>query len=301
MKKIIIDTDPGVDDSIAIAFSIKSGLPIAAICTVYGNCSTNESTENTLTILELVDQDIPVYKGAVEPLSGSARRAQSHGSRGLGGFTLPTKRKAQSISAVEYYQQVLTESEPQSVTIIAIGPTTNLGLLAQSAPELLQKAEKVIIMGGVFGQKGNVTPYAEFNVYNDPVALQLVLFCHKNVIIVPANICRQVTFKKEVFDGINNKQLAEGLVKISEVFISYYSNKSEYGQFDGGVMYDLLATALEFDPELFQVEEASVNVETEDKERYGLTKLGEGKPNCQIVTSVNAEGIKKLYIDVMNR
>jgi inosine-uridine nucleoside N-ribohydrolase len=301
-EKIIIDTDPGVDDALAIAFGIKARLPIESICTVYGNSTLENCSSNALTILEIVGSDVPVYRGADKPLKGINRLAQSHGDNGLGGFSIETTKKISEVLAIDHYQDILARSEKDEVSIIAIGPTTNLGLLMEKSPELLEKAKKIIVMGGVFGEKGNVTLYAEFNVFNDPYALDSLLRLGKSkIIIVPANICRKVTFNNDVFNQIKNPELAAGLSKISQIYIDYYSKDKEFGGFDGGVMYDLLAVALEVDSTLFTFEKVKINVETKDSDKFGLTEIIPGEPNCEVVTDVDVEELKKLYISVMNR
>lgn len=301
-EQIIIDTDPGVDDALAIAFGIKAKLPIKAISTVYGNSTVENCSANALTILELADGNIPVYQGATKPMEGKNRLAESHGDNGLGGFSVENDRKISEQTSLEYYQEVLERSEYGEVTIVAIGPTTNIGQLIKKSPEFFKKTGKIIVMGGVFGEKGNVTPYAEFNVYNDPHALKVLLESeHPQIIIVPANICRQVTFTQEIFDKITNPELAAGLTKISQVYIDYYTKDSEYAGFEGGVMYDLLAVALLVDPNLFVLEKVRVNVETVDSVKYGLTQIVQGDPNCEVISSVNAEKLKELYVSVMNQ
>lgn len=301
-QKIIIDTDPGVDDALAIAYGIKAGLPIEAICSVYGNSNVVNSSANILTILELAGASIPVFQGASKPLQGINRLAESHGDNGMGGFKIRTNKKISHQTAVEHYIEILNQPEARNVTIVAIGPSTNLGQLIKTNPEIIKNAGQIIVMGGVFGEKGNVSPFAEFNVYNDPLALDLILRSgHPNLTIVPANVCRKVTFTLDVFDQINNPDLAQGLKTISNVFIDYYSNDAEYGGFNGGVMYDLLAIMFVDNPQLFTSQKACVRVETEDKERYGETVIVEGQTNCRELTDVDTELLKRFYISAMNR
>lgn len=301
-EKIIIDTDPGVDDALAIAFGIKALLPILAISSVYGNSTVENCTQNILTILELIDYDVPIYRGSDKPMKGESRLAQSHGDNGLGGFSIQTNRKVPRQPAIEYYQEILGQSDIGDITIVAIGPTTNIGHLIEQSPELFKKIGRIIVMGGVFGEKGNVTPYAEFNVYNDPHALDMLLTSnHPQIIIVPANICRQVMFTQEIFDKITNKKLATGLAKVSQMYIDYYTKNSEYGGFEGGVMYDLLAVALLVEPRLFELNGAKVQVVTDSSDKYGLTEIVQGNPNCKVVSSVNVDKLKELYIRVMNK
>lgn len=302
MKKIIIDTDPGVDDAIAIAFGIKSSLPIESIACVYGNSTVENSIKNTLTILELAEVEIPVYKGAKKPLIGEAKLAEGHGDNGFGGFGIKFLKQTAKLSALEHYKEILSNSQPGELSIIAIGPTTNLGQLLKESPELFQKIGKIIIMGGVFGAVGNITPYAEFNVYNDPQSFRLLIESnHSELIVVPADVCRKVVFGKNVFDKINYSKLSNGLSKISQFYLNYYSNDKEFGGFRGGVMYDLLAVALHEHENIFQIKPCKVKVETEAGEKYGLTEITAGSSNCRLVTDVNSEKLTRLFIKTMSK
>lgn len=300
-NKVIIDTDPGVDDALAIAFAIKSEIPVVALSTVYGNSTVENSSKNALSLLQLMDKDIDIYQGEKSPLSGIRHFANSHGENGLGGFSLQTKKTIKQQNAIDFYSEILERHPRNTVTIIAIGPTTNLGKLIQKNKSLLFKAKQIIIMGGVFDQKGNVTPHAEFNVYNDPLALkELLRLDHPNIVIVPANICRKVTFDKSIFREISDEKLSNGLKQISDIYIDYYSNKSEYGVFNGGVMYDLLAVCFYLDKSSFSTVNARVDVEITSGEKYGETRIIKGKPNCKIVTDVNEKRISGLFVEAMN-
>jgi inosine-uridine nucleoside N-ribohydrolase len=299
-NKIIIDTDPGVDDALAIAFAIKATLQIDGICTVYGNSTVTNSSKNTLSILELVNSNIPVYEGTNKPIKGKNKLANSHGNNGLGGFYLQTNKKLNNKSALEYYQSVLSNSN--KVTVVAIGPTTNIGELLIKSPKLVNKIEKIVIMGGVFNEPGNISPFAEFNVFNDPYSLELVLQSDiKEKILIPANVCRKVLFSKMVFDEIKNKKVSKGLKQITDLYINYYAKDSQYGGFEGGVMYDLLNIAYLIKPDLFTLKKERVIVETKELEKLGLTSIVSGKPNCLVINNVDSESLTKLYLEVMNK
>jgi purine nucleosidase len=297
---IIIDTDPGVDDALAIAFALKAQLPIDGICTVYGNSTVQNSTINTLSILELMNKSIPTYEGANKPLQGTNKLAQSHGNNGLGSYYLKSDKRPYKKSALEYYQSVLKNLN-NKVTIIAIGPTTNIGQLIQQSPELINNIEKIIIMGGVVNEPGNISPCAEFNVFNDPYSLDLILKSNiPEKIIIPANVCRKVMFTKAVFDQINNQKVSKGLKEIANLYINYYAKDSQYGGFKGGVMYDLLTITWLIKPNLFKQKRECLIVETKNKEKYGLTSVISGKPNCSLITDVRSKELEKLYIEIMN-
>lgn len=301
MERIIIDTDPGVDDALAITLAIYSRLTIAGITTVYGNSHIKNSVRNALTILQLLEKSIPVYRGAYKPLYGQGKRARSHGDNGLGGFTLKKLTKTEEKkSALEFLANQLQITEKKSVSVASIGPLTNLALLQLVRPDLCRRLKRVVIVGGVFFEKGNVTSHAEFNVYNDPLALDTVLNIECEKILIPINICRKIIFTKDDFIRIKNKKLRSAFKKISRIYIKYYTSVSRFGTFTGGVMYDVLAIAYLLDRSIFKVKKTTVEVAICSQKR-GKTTLSKSKPNnCSVVTDVNAKKIKGLFLNTIN-
>lgn len=296
---IIIDTDPGVDDALAIMFAVAAGMPIQAVTTTYGNASLNDTTRNTLTILELLHTKIPVYKGAALPLVGKPYYATVHGTNGLGGYTKSNTTNIQNKSAIHLLRR-LSKLNVNPYTLICLGPTTNIAKATQQYPSLVKDIGMIILLGGVIGQKGNVTPYAEFNVYNDPFALQQTLQLPCNKLVIPINVCRKVQFSKKDFDRINNLSLRNTIQSITDMYISYYMGNTKHGGFTGGVMYDLLATMYPLYPTLFSLEEACVIVETNQNARYGQTTTSSNKPNCLLMTDVQSEGLKEVFFHTVN-
>jgi purine nucleosidase len=302
MRKVIIDTDPGVDDALAILLALRSHVSVAGIVTVYGNSSVHNSTVNALTILQLLNKRIPVYQGAAESLTGTITRAESHGSNGLGGFRLSKLRyEAEKKSALEFYISQLEQSKNKSVDILCIGPSTNIAMLSMARPDLCKKINKLIILGGVFDERGNISSYAEFNVFNDPLAFQKVLSLECEKIIIPINICRKVIFTKSDFDNVRNKRLQKNIQAITDLYIDYYTNDKEYGGFAGGVMYDLLAVVYLLSPDIFMVEKAFVSVVTRLSKKSGKTVLSrKGKENCSLVVRINEQEIKRAFFKYLN-
>lgn len=302
MKKIIIDTDPGVDDALAIALACYSDLSIQALTTVFGNSGIGNTTRNALTILELLGKKIPVFQGSSKPLKGKSTLPGSQGDNGLGGFKKTVNLRKKSQPAVSYLKNILENSEKKTITFVCMGPTTNLASLFLKRPELSEKIREIIILGGVFQEAGNITPYAEFNVFNDPYALQCVLRIKCKKILIPINICRKVLFELKDFDGITNKKVSEIFKRISELYIQYYRTDKTYGGFKGGVMYDLLTIAYVIAPRLFKIVPAYVIVETSRKRTKGKTTIRIGaENNCFVVQNTNPQLIKKLFFDTMNR
>lgn len=300
MKKIIIDTDPGIDDSIAIAEACYSNLSILGITTVFGNSTVKNSTINALTILQLLKKNIPVYAGSDKPLFGRTTKAESQGDNGLGGFRLNNlKYQKQKIEASKFIINQLEINKNKSVDIIAIGPLTNLAIVNKKKPDLLCRVNRLIILAGVFFEEGNISRYAEFNAYNDPFALNEILNINCEKILIPINICRKVIIKLEDFQKIQNKKIKDSFTKISRLYIKYYKDNKEYGGFKGGVMYDLLAISFLIRPNLFKLRMANIEVMT-NKKKYGQTVIKNRKKNCLLVTDVNARGVLSLFFRLIN-
>ncbi len=301
MKKIVIDTDPGVDDAIAIALACKADLDLLALTTVYGNATLENTTINAATILQIMKKKIPVYKGLDKPLSGDGYLSKVHGDNGFGGFRLKDlKISAENKPASDYLIDLLNKDT--DIDICAVGPVTNIAAIEKKSPGILSKINNLIILGGAVFEKGNVTPYAEFNIYNDPYSLDVILNVPGNKVLIPAEVCRKVTFTLDDFNSIQNKETRETFKQIAEIYIRYYTSKDEYAGFSGGVMYDLLTIAYVLDPSLFVIKEAHIKVETKPGTYYGQTKLIPGeKPNCLLVADVNAVKLKEHFFEEMNK
>ena len=199
-KKIILDVDTGSDDAIAIMTAVLSDeLDVLGITTVNGNRPVMNTTENTLRVLDLLRSDIPVYRGCEEPMvAGLMPERQlfrkTNDKKELGGKTVtyhyefleelpPSVSKAQDISAVQYLIKALNDSDGD-ITIIAVGPLTNLGVAMRADPGIINKIKKLIIMGGGCRQT-NTTSAAEFNIWKDPEAAQIVLTSGCEILLVP--------------------------------------------------------------------------------------------------------------------
>lgn len=302
MKKVVIDTDPGVDDCLAIAMACYSNLNIVGLTTVYGNSSIENSTRNALTIMQLLKKNIPVFKGAAKPIIGEGINANSQGSNGLGGYKIKTLNKVVSAqSALIYLKELLEKSGYKTITIVCIGPTTNLGILKSLYPHLCDKLKEIVILGGVFGQIGNISKYAEFNTYNDPISLKSILTIDCKKTIIPINMCRKIIFTKRDLNNVKNLGLRKIFKKITDIYIKYYTSGNQYGRFGGGVMYDLLAIAYLIDKKLFKTELGYVDVCVNSESRYAETRFVSKKlPNCNIVSEVKTNKIKELFFNKIN-
>ena len=193
-QPVILDTDPGVDDALAIMLALGSPeLDVIGICTVSGNVPLKTGTRNAQGLLQLLDRtDIPVFAGADQPLKRDPVFAtEVHGKSGMGQAVLPEPSQEVKGDAVDFLVQTLSD-QPGEIAIIAVGPLTNLALAEQRQPGTLQKARQVIVMGGAIVETGNSTPVAEFNFYADPHAAHTVVHSGAALLIVPLDATRQV-------------------------------------------------------------------------------------------------------------
>jgi len=174
-RTVIIDCDPGTDDAIALWLAVASPeLEVRLVTVVGGNVGLDRTLPNARAIIGLTGRDIPVVAGADRPLLGSYEdAAHVHGDNGLGGLVLPEGPPAAPGIAVDAMRAVLRDAAPGSVTLVGLGPATNMGLLFATDPALASRLAEVVLMTGAVSE-GNITPSAEFNAYNDPEALQMV-------------------------------------------------------------------------------------------------------------------------------
>ncbi|MFA6005400.1 MAG: nucleoside hydrolase [Patescibacteria group bacterium] len=302
MNQIIIDTDPGVDDALAIALACLSKLNVVALTTVYGNVNIADSTRNALTILSVINKKVSVYQGASKPLINNAIKAQSHGEKGLGGFATKLNWQKSRRSARKYLEDTFGSAADTSITLVCIGPATNIAKLFIANPQSVTKIKDLVILGGVFNEKGNMSQYSEFNAINDPEALKIVLNANCNKVLIPINICRKVVFKKSDFNKLINKKLQRSFGAIADAYINYYTSGSKYGQFTGGVMYDLLTVVYLLEPKLFKTIDANVNVITRLGPMYGRTIIKKiGKVNCRVVSEIKPRKVKQVFFNVLNK
>lgn len=301
MKRIpvIIDTDPGHDDAIALmmAFASKK-LDIKGITIVAGNNTIEHTVNNALKILEHFNQDIKVYAGSQKPIVQVQEIPTSiHGLTGLDGTSLKeTTRKAESKSAVQFLEDELRSSE-ERITIIAIGPLTNIGILLLVAPELRDKIKEICIMGGA-ALGGNKTPASEFNIWQDPEAAHIVFSSG-----VPVTMCGlDVTYKSSLFqediariNSIENK----GGKLASEILAFYGAAISGRGN-EGVAVHDAVAIAKIVNPSLFKSEMYNVVIDLDGHYTRGCTVTdmidvtGLAK-NVEVVLEVNREA----FVDFM--
>ena len=281
----IIDTDPGTDDALALMMAINSPeLDVLGLTTVGGNASLADTTRNALRLLEYLDRPtIPVSRGAARPLRGSFRYGYYyHGAAGLG-VRLPSPRSLPMKERASDYIVSEARSQRDELVLIALGPLTNIALAIRREPRLRGWVRELVVMGGAVGVPGNVTPHAEFNIYNDPEAANEVLASDINTTLVGLDVCDQVYVERG--DGsVEGESSSERLaLRILGGWFGSQDGRDRYS------LCDPLAVVAAIRPGLFTFKRAEVTVEVEDPERRGKTSAAYGAGNVKVATAVQVE------------
>ncbi|WP_376869717.1 pyrimidine-specific ribonucleoside hydrolase RihA [Aeromonas veronii] len=300
---VILDCDPGHDDAIALILALASPeLDVLAVTTSAGNQTPDKTLNNALRILTLLGRDdIPVAAGAPKPLARELIIADNvHGESGLDGPKLPDPAFApQAMTGIELMARCLRES-PEPVTLVPTGPLTNIALLLAAHPELKPRIARIVLMGGAAGA-GNWTPAAEFNIYVDPEAADMVFKSG-----IPITMCGlDVTHEAQVMDediervrAITNP-VAQCVAGLLDFFMIYHRDP-KWG-FAGAPLHDPCTIAWLLAPELFHGVECRVDIETRGEhtvgmtvvDRYGLT----GKPaNALVLLGLDRPGFIDLLV-----
>jgi len=204
-RRIIIDTDPGQDDAIAILLALASEeLDVLGITAVAGNVPLNLTEKNIRKICELADKrDTKVFAGAQEPMKNALFTAEYvHGATGLNGTQLPEpSMPLQSMHAVDFIIETVLASADKSVTLCTLGPLTNIGLALTKAPEIAPRIKELVMMGGGLFEGGNVTPTAEFNIYVDPHAAKIVFDAQIPLVVMPLDVTHKALTSTKRIDA----------------------------------------------------------------------------------------------------
>ena len=301
---IILDCDPGHDDAIAMVLALASPeLDVKAITASAGNQTPDKTLRNVLRMLTLLGrQDIPVAGGARKPLMRELIIAENvHGESGLDGPALPEPDfTPQACTAVELMAKTLRES-PQPVTIVATGPQTNVALLLNSHPELHDKIARIVLMGGAM-VLGNWQPAAEFNIYVDPEAAEIVFQSGIPVVMAGLDVTHRAQIHDmdiERFRQVGNT-VATIVAELLDFFMEYHKD-AKWG-FTGAPLHDPCTIAWLLKPELFTSVERWVGVETQGKYTQGMTVVDyyflTGKqPNTTVLLDIDRERFVDLLVE----
>ncbi len=303
MQKIILDTDPGIDDAIAICYALNHPqLEVLALATIYGNVATELATQNALRLCELNKHTVPVATGATVPLKIKPNPVADfvHGANGFGQIELPAPSlEPASVSAAEMMVDTINKY-PGEVTLVAVGPLTNLAIALELDPKIAQKVKEVVVMGGAFHRNGNVSEHAEANIWNDPHAAQQVFTAVWPLVVHGLDVTYQISFSADYLEKIAAKSHNVGgfLREAAKFYSEFY--KSQHN-FDGCCPHDQLALTYLSHPEWYTLESGSLDVVTEG-DAIGKTMIQSNEnSNKSIATKVNREALLKEYSEVVSQ
>lgn len=304
-KRVIFDTDPGVDDAMALLFLLRSPeLRLEAVTTVFGNVDVEQTTRNALVILDVAGRpDVPVARGAGRPLlreplgSGAA----VHGDNGLGGVELPEPSAAPiDRRAAELIVDRIMAS-PGEISLIAVGPLTNVALASRLEPRVVDNVAELIVMGGAATVPGNATPLAESNIANDPEAAWIVFRAGFPLAMVGLDVTMEVTMAPEYLDELRRSGTRETafIHAIAGHYGDHYARRS--GR-PGLHAHDALAVLYAIDRGYFRTERWFVDVETRSERAFGQTMTDRRsqwrqEPNADVCLEIDAERFLGLYKD----
>ena len=295
---IVIDCDPGHDDAIAILLALASPeVELRGVTTVAGNQTLDKTTRNALKVLELAGRgDVPVAAGADRPLVRALRTAANvHGETGLDGPDLPepTTRPVDAHAA-----DLLADLIEPGVVLVPTGPLTNVALLLERHPDVGERLERIVWMGGAMAE-GNVTPAAEFNAFVDPEAAAAVFASGIEVTLIGLDVTHQALFTRAHADRLRGAGRAGlAVAELSDFFQRFHEPR--YG-FDGSPIHDAVAVAEVIDPSLVTTVECNVQVETASQHCDGRTVVDrwhvtDGPLNCRAGVGIDAQGFLELLV-----
>lgn len=309
-NKIIIDTDPGQDDAVAILLALASPeeIDVLGIVAVAGNVSLAQNARNALKVVELSGRtDIPVYAGCERPIKRMLVTAEHvHGDTGLDGPTLPDPQiRLQRQHGVDFIIETLLREPAGSVTLCTLGPLTNIALALIKAPEIAGRVARIVMMGGAYFEVGNITPAAEFNIYVDPEAADVVLRSGIEIVMVPLDVTHQVLATKERIAAIKANGNRASLAVTQMLEFSERFDLGKYG-WPGAPLHDPCVIAYLLQPALFQGRHINVSIETASELTIGMTVadywgVTDREKNCLYLRSADADGFYRLLAERLKR
>ncbi|MGA9434011.1 MAG: nucleoside hydrolase [Roseobacter sp.] len=309
-RKIIIDTDPGQDDAVAILLALSSPeeLEVLGITCVAGNVPLALTAKNARIVCELAGRpDVAVFAGCDRPLGRDLVTAEHvHGKTGLDGPDLPAPQMPlQRQHAVDFIIDTLRAEPKGTVTLCPLGPLTNIATAFQKAPEIVDRVQEIVLMGGAYFEVGNITPAAEFNIYVDPQAADIVFKSGVSIVVMPLD----VTHKALVTAPRNNAFRALGtpvgiaVAQMTEFFERF--DKQKYGT-AGAPLHDPCVTAYLLAPHFFTGRHINVEIETNSELTMGMTVadwwgVTDRPKNALFVGDIDADGFFDLLTTRLSR
>jgi purine nucleosidase len=309
-RQIIIDTDPGQDDAVAILLALASPqeLELLGIVAVAGNVPLRLTARNARIVCELAGRaDVPVYAGCERPMHRDLVTAEYiHGKTGLDGPTLPEPTTAlQPQHGVDFLIDALRRADAGSVTLCALGPLTDIAMALVKAPDVAGKVAEIVAMAGAYFEVGNVTPAAEFNVYVDPHAADLVLRSGIPITMIPLDVSHKALTTRPRIERFRALGTRCG-VAVAEMLDFFERHDVEKYGFDGGPLHDPCVIAYLLRPALLRGRKVNVTVETGSPLTLGMTVadwwgVTDRPPNVQFMNDIDADGFYDLLTERIAR
>ncbi len=298
---VIIDCDPGHDDAVALALAFGcEKLDILGVTTVAGNSTGKNTYNNALKFLSFIGADVEVARGADQPILRPLTIAPSvHGESGLDGTDLGSPwLKSSSRSAFDLITETLLDSK-EKVTLIPTGPLTNIAIALLAKPEIKEKIERIVLMGGA-ALEGNWTPAAEFNILVDPEAARVVFESGVPVTMVGLDVTHKALIYPDEVEALRKLgKIGKALAELMDFFSIFYSK-----QFKGNPIHDAVAVACVFKPDIVSTQHLNVSIETAGEFTLGRTVVDfrgvtGRKPNCDVALGLDREGFIELIFDAV--
>jgi purine nucleosidase len=309
-RKIIIDTDPGQDDAVAILLALASPeeIDVLGITAVAGNVPLDLTQKNARIVCELAGRtDIPVYAGCSHPLVHPLVTAEHvHGKTGLDGPDLPDpKMPLQPDHAVDFIIRTVREQPSNTVTLCPLGPLTNIAMALRKAPDIASRVQEIVLMGGAYFEVGNITPAAEFNIYVDPEAAAVVFACGAPITVMPLDVTHKALVTKARNDAFRaiGSPVGRAVAQMTDFFERF--DKEKYGS-DGAPLHDPCVTAYLIQPELFSGRQINVEIETGSALTRGMTVadwwgVTDRNANAHFIGDIDANGFFDLLTERLAR
>ena len=307
-RKIIIDTDPGQDDAVAILLALASPeLEVLGVTAVAGNVPLELTTRNARTVCELAGRtDLPVFAGCDRPLSRELVTAEHvHGRTGLDGIELPPpSMPLQTTHAVDFIIETVRREPAGSVTLATLGPLTNVATAFAQAPDIAGRLERIVMMGGAYFEVGNITPAAEFNIYVDPEAARDVFAAGAPLIVLPLDVTHKALTTRARIEAFRDLgRVGEAVASWTDFFERFDVEK--YGS-QGAPLHDPTVIAWLLRPELFEGRDVNVEIETESDLTRGMTvadwwRVTDRPANALFIGNVDADGFYELLTESLAR
>ncbi len=309
-RKIIIDTDPGQDDAVAILLALASPeeIEVLGITAVAGNVPLDLTKKNARIVCELAQKtEIKVFAGCDTPMQRPLVTAEHvHGKTGLDGPTLPDpEMPLQKQHAVDFIIETVRTNEAGTITLCPLGPLTNIATAIEKAPDIKEKIQEIVLMGGAYFEVGNITPTAEFNIYVDPEAAEIVFQSKIKITVLPLDVTHKALVTKARNDAFRalNSPVGKAVAEMTDFFERF--DKEKYGS-SGAPLHDPCVTAYLINPKIFSGKKINVEIETKSELTLGMTVadwwgVTNRKANAFFVGDLDSEKFFNLLTERLGR